>query len=134
MRLYREEDIGGYRFQPDGLELTEPQIEHFERLFGGGVYKDVAGLCRMVTRDEIEEQGWSLNPGRYVGLAGRAPDDINFETTLKEIAEEYDGTISETLGKMLKKVQDTGGVKWRTLMIFAGDSFARWRLMYPVHI
>jgi type I restriction enzyme M protein len=31
----------------------------------------VAGLCKIATLDEIEAQGWSLNPGRYVGVAQR---------------------------------------------------------------
>ena len=29
-------------------------------------YQDIAGLCKVATIAEIEEQGWSLNPGRYV--------------------------------------------------------------------
>jgi type I restriction enzyme M protein len=35
-------------------------------------YADVAGLCKVATLKEIEGQGWSLNPGRYVGVAGGA--------------------------------------------------------------
>ena len=31
-------------------------------------YADVAGLCKVATLNEIEAQGWSLNPGRYVGV------------------------------------------------------------------
>ncbi len=30
-------------------------------------YEDVDGFCRSATRQEIEEQGWILTPGRYVG-------------------------------------------------------------------
>ena len=40
-------------------------------------YADVAGLCRAATVKEIEQQGWSLNPGRYVGVA--AGDDLSDE-------------------------------------------------------
>src|SRR6476661_8428749 len=35
------------------------------------VYRDAAGLCKIATLDEIEAQGWSLNSGRYVGVAQR---------------------------------------------------------------
>ena len=35
------------------------------------VYRDVAGLCKIATLDEIEAQGLSLNPGRYVGVVQR---------------------------------------------------------------
>ena len=35
------------------------------------VYRDAVGLCKIATLNEIEAQGWSLNPGRYVGVAQR---------------------------------------------------------------
>jgi type I restriction enzyme M protein len=31
-------------------------------------FADVPGLCKAATLKEIEAQGWSLNPGRYVGV------------------------------------------------------------------
>ena len=69
MRLYRGEDLNGYRFDPTGMDLSEPQVEQLQRMFTQGVYEDVPGLCKVATREEIEAQGWSLNPGRYVGVA-----------------------------------------------------------------
>ena len=36
-------------------------------------YRDVPGLCKAATIKEIEAQGWSLNPGRYVGVALAKP-------------------------------------------------------------
>ena len=39
-----------------------------EKTFPGGSYRDVPGLCRVASLPEIEAQGWSLNPGRYVGV------------------------------------------------------------------
>jgi type I restriction enzyme M protein len=51
-------------------------------------YRDVEGLCRVATRAEIEAQGWSLNPGRYVGQAQDANDDFDFKTRLGELREE----------------------------------------------
>ena len=32
---------------------------------------EFAGLCKAATLKEIETQGWSLNPGRYVGVGPR---------------------------------------------------------------
>ncbi len=47
--------------------------------FPGGKYRDVPGLCRRASQKEIEAQGWSLNPGRYVGVApGVAVDETDF--------------------------------------------------------
>jgi type I restriction enzyme M protein len=48
------------------------------------VYRDVAGLCKIATLDEIEAQGWSLNPGRYVGVAERKEaEDFDESRTLR---------------------------------------------------
>jgi type I restriction enzyme M protein len=58
--------------------------------FPKGKYTDVLGLCKVATLAEIETQGWSLNPGRYVGVAERAPDDFEFAVRLEELNEELE--------------------------------------------
>ncbi len=55
------------------------------------VYRDVPGLCKAATLAEIEAQGWSLNPGRYVGVApGEAVSDEDFKTQLEALNEELE--------------------------------------------
>ena len=44
---------------------------------------------------EIEAQGWSLNPGRYVGVAARAEDDFDFKERLEEQNEELETLNAE---------------------------------------
>ena len=58
-------------------------------------YIDVSGLCKVATLAEIEAQGWSLNPGRYVGVANRAEDDFIFAERLEELNEELEVLNSE---------------------------------------
>ena len=58
--------------------------------FPKGKYTDVLGLCKVATLTEIEAQGWSLNPGRYVGVAERAADDFEFAVRLEELNEELE--------------------------------------------
>ena len=95
VRLYRGEDLNGYQFNPDDLDLTAPQVEQLTRIYEGSRYEDVAGLCRVATREEIEAQGWSLNPGRYVGVAERAADDFDFAERLSELNKELEELNSE---------------------------------------
>ena len=42
----------------------------------------MTGLCRVATIEEIEAQGWSLNPGRYVGTEVEDLEDEVFEEKL----------------------------------------------------
>ncbi len=57
----------------------------------GFTYRDVPGLCRTATLLEIEQQGWSLNPGRYVGVAkGEDLSDEDFKEQLEALNEELE--------------------------------------------
>ncbi len=56
--------------------------------FGDGVYADVLGLCKLATIDEIEEKGWSLTPGAYVGVAPVEDDGVDFAERMAEIHRE----------------------------------------------
>ena len=47
---------------------------------------DVLGLCKVVTRADIEAADWSLTPGRFVGVApAEVDEDFDFEQTLRDI-------------------------------------------------
>jgi type I restriction enzyme M protein len=97
VRLYRGEapdlTLGGDEAQ---AKLTE--------VFGKKPkYADVAGLCRTATLEEIEAQGWSLNPGRYVGVApGEAVTDEDFKEQLETLNEEL-----ETLNAQARDLEAT---------------------------
>jgi type I restriction enzyme M protein len=62
------------------------QAEWLLSRFPDGKFVPVPGLCRVVTREEIEAGGWSLTPGRYVGVAPPEVDeDFDFEQALRDI-------------------------------------------------
>jgi type I restriction enzyme M protein len=66
-------------------------------------YRDIPGLCRAATLKEIEAQGWSLNPGRYVGVAaGEAVSDEDFKEQLETLNEEL-----ETLNAAARELETT---------------------------
>ena len=71
-------------------ETTQGSAELMAEHFPDGVYQDVPGLCKVATLDEIEAQGWSLNPGRYVGVAERAEEEFDFAERLQELHEELE--------------------------------------------
>jgi len=57
---------------------------------GSFIYRDVPGLCKAATLVEIEAQGWSLNPGRYVGTSPEADtDNDDFLTTFNALTGEF---------------------------------------------
>ena len=56
--------------------------------FGDGVYQDIPGLCRAATLEEIEQKGFSLTPGAYVGVAPAEDDGVDFHERMTEIHKE----------------------------------------------
>jgi type I restriction enzyme M protein len=62
------------------------QIHWLQTRFPDAKLRDVDGLVKLVDRSKIEENDWSLTPGRYVGVAPpEEDDDFDFEETLREI-------------------------------------------------
>ena len=100
--IFQQVDRAHREFLPEQVEFLANIVRLYrgqatESKFGGdllagrfpeGQYVDVAGLCRVATVDEIELQGWSLNPGRYVGVAEKAADEFDFFERLGELNEE----------------------------------------------
>jgi type I restriction enzyme M protein len=86
VRLYRGE-------APDLTVAGEETAAKLKEVFGTKpAYADVPGLCKAATLAEIEAQGWSLNPGRYVGVApGEEVSDEDFKTQLEALNEELEG-------------------------------------------
>ena len=84
VRLYRGEDLDvTYGGNEARGKLTE--------IFGKKAkYSDVAGLCKVASAAEIEAQGWSLNPGRFVGVApGEGVTDEDFKAKFSTLTEEF---------------------------------------------
>ena len=71
----------------DALSMVKEAQWLFEK-FGEGEYKDVPGLCKIVSSDEIIQRDYSFNPGGYVGVAPVKDDGVDFHQRLKEIQQE----------------------------------------------
>ena len=85
VRLWRGEDP---EFEAGSGELVRDS-------FSRNAYEDVAGLCAVASIEEIEAQGWSLNPGRYVGAEAHSVDDVEFVARLESLAEEFESLCVE---------------------------------------
>ena len=69
----------------EDLVETARQFEWLTEKFGEGEYKDVLGLCKIATIEEIEEKNYSLTPGAYVGVAEVEDDGVDFHERMNEI-------------------------------------------------
>ena len=87
----------------DTLE-TARQFEWLTEKFGDGEYKDVLGLCKIATIQEIEEKNYSLTPGAYVGVAEQEDDGVDFHERMTEIHAELAQLNSEA-NTLMEEIQ-----------------------------
>jgi type I restriction enzyme M protein len=95
VRLYRDEapdfTLGGDEARAKLKEVFASSLNSQPKTLNSLRYRDVAGLCKAATIREIEAQGWSLNPSRYVGVApGEHVSDEDFKTQLEVLNEELE--------------------------------------------
>ncbi len=101
----------GKEYSANGSNITQP--DDMDSLFPNSQYRDIPGLCKVANLAEIEEQGYSLNPGRYVGVAEREEDGVDFKVRLEELhdelellnaeAENLESEISKNIQEMLSR-------------------------------
>ena len=79
VRLYRGE-------KPEAMKCSSEMMkEHFPEM----KYQDIKGLCGLASIAKIKENGWSLNPRRYVGIE-KTIDDFDFDDRLNELYEKFE--------------------------------------------
>ena len=85
VRLYRDEE-------PDFTVGGDEAKKKLEEVFGkNSRFADVPGLCKATTAKQIARFDWSLNPGRYVGVApGETVSDEDFKAQLESMNEELE--------------------------------------------
>ncbi|MDP1688569.1 MAG: N-6 DNA methylase [bacterium] len=68
---------------------------------GSSKYEDASGFCKSANLDEIIKNGYTLTPGRYVGLADVEDDGIPFEDKMQKLSQELREAF--TKGRELEK-------------------------------
>ena len=93
----------------DEIIVAKEAVWLYEK-FGEGEYKDILGLCKVASLTEIEEKGWSLTPGAYVGVAPVEDDGVDFEDRMLEIHRELlslqaeSNNLMDTISKNMKEM------------------------------
>ena len=105
-----EELINEYKHNletQDNKDYWQQQIDWLLERFPEGKYQDVIGLCKVAKidgEDGIEDQDWSLNAGRYVGVV--IEDDGMTEEEFKSYMLNLNNELT-TLNKEAKKLEDS---------------------------
>ncbi|MCX7092010.1 MAG: class I SAM-dependent DNA methyltransferase [Methylobacter sp.] len=102
--------LNTYQSQYGKSQVGEPLQDYKQALkdwhyllekFTDGQYVDVEGLCKIVSLAEVEENDYSLTPGRYVGYSIQVDEDFDYQKRLSEIRAELTDLNQESNGLML---------------------------------
>jgi type I restriction enzyme M protein len=119
-RDWTEEQVGFlanivrlYRGEPADFTLGGGAAESkLREVFGPNLtYADVAGLCKVASLQDVKAEGWSLNPGRYVGVAqGEIASDEDFAILFGALAEEFERLTTDARDLEARIRDAVGGV------------------------
>ncbi len=123
-----EKELGGskdIKLLKTELELLHKEAKETEYFFGhigwlqerfpDAKYEDVTGLCKLASLKDVEEQEYSLNPGRYVGVV--IEEDGKTE---EEFIEEMLG-MNEELSKLNAQARELEDVIGNNIRMIAGE-------------
>ena len=99
------------------IKISESYYKHIHWLqerFPKAEYEDVTGLCKLTMPDEVKEQNYSLNAGRYVGVVIEEDDktEEEFINDLSDISNKLEDLNSnsqnllDTINKNVRKLVD----------------------------
>ena len=104
------------------MEVAEQRINAFTTVvdemkwlidkFGvEGNYRDILGLCKIATTEEIGARNYSLTPGAYVGVAEVESDGVDFQSRMNEIHSELAQLNAEANTLMQDILKEWEGLK-----------------------
>jgi type I restriction enzyme M protein len=105
--------ISAYQSQYGKSQVGEPLQDYKQALkdwhyllekFPDGQYVDVEGLCKIVGLAEVEENDYSLTPGRYVGYSVGVDEEFDYRGRMTEILSEL-STLNENVLDHMKIIQ-----------------------------
>jgi type I restriction enzyme M protein len=92
-----EADFAQYSHSIDQILYFNKEAHWLVCRFPKSEYADVAGLCKVVTKQEIATNDYSLTAGRYVGVAPQIDEDFDYEERMAEIKVELQSLNEEAI-------------------------------------
>ena len=77
-------------------ETTKCSSEMMKEYFPEMRYRDIEGLCKVASIEKIKDQGWSLNPGRYVGFSIESLDDTVFLEKMIDLSTKFTNLVNKS--------------------------------------
>lgn len=88
--IYHQVDRAHRDWSEEQIQQISNIVRSYRGEKGSTKYEDIKGLCKVVTIEEVKKAGYSLSPGRYVGVTDNGNEnDGNFGEKLERLRGEF---------------------------------------------
>ncbi len=95
-KIFRNVDRAHRELSPLQIDEIAGVVRSYRGEEKSKQYSDEEGVCKIATLKDIEDEGWSLNAGRYVGVASEDEEDYEFIQKLEDLNEELKSLINNS--------------------------------------
>lgn len=103
--IFTPVDRAHNRWTDEQIQEIAGIVRKYRNEEGAGKYEDIKGRCKTATLEEIKENDYSLNPGRYVEIVEKEMDNVEFESRMKELSTEFK-TLTQEAHELEKKIEE----------------------------
>lgn len=96
----------------EALEVANQLVWLTDKFGDEGTYRDIPGLCRIATIDEVESKQFSLTPGAYAGAEEVKDDGVDFTARMKEIHSELERLQKES-AEIFAAIKENESLLWK---------------------
>lgn len=96
----------------EALEVATQLVWLTDKFGDEGTYRDIPGLCRIATIDEVESKQFSLTPGAYTGAEEVKDDGVDFTARMKEIHSELERLQKES-AEIFAAIKENESLLWK---------------------
>lgn len=99
LKAYKQDSIENIK----DIKQAIKDLKDIYNYFPENKYQDIEGLCKVTTLEEIEENDYSLTPGRYVGFKIEIDEDFDYKGAMEEIHSEL-ASLHEESQKLMSEI------------------------------
>lgn len=101
--IFTEIDRAHSTWTDEQIQEIASIVRRYREEEGETKYVDVKGLCKVASLDEVRTNGYSLNPGQYVEIIEKKISDVDFDSQIKKLSNEF-VTLTTEAHELEKKI------------------------------
>lgn len=94
------------------VEMAAQFVWLTDKFGENGEYRDIPGLCRIASIEDVEAKNFSLTPGAYTGAEEVADDGIDFTSRMKEIHSELE-KLQKRSAEIFATIKENESLLWK---------------------